>query len=115
MSTTLVHDVAKPLPSDRGHRLDWAMRMFPTLMLAFVCSAGLSTNAFAQRFPFERSFDVGEPSMLDVSTNRGKIEISVGEPGRIVVNGNVTVRIGSALPADAIELARNCRIRQRPH
>jgi DUF4097 and DUF4098 domain-containing protein YvlB len=34
--------------------------------------------------------------MLDVSTNRGKIEISVGEPGRIVVNGNVTVRIGSA-------------------
>jgi hypothetical protein len=49
---------------------------------------------------------VGERSTLDVSTNRGKIDVGVGEPGRIVVNGNVTVRIGWNLPVDAIELAR---------
>jgi hypothetical protein len=82
------------------------MRIFSTLAIGLVCCAGLSANAFAQRFPFEHSFDVGERSTLDVSTNRGKIEISVGEPGRIVVNGDVTVRVGWNLPADAIELAR---------
>jgi DUF4097 and DUF4098 domain-containing protein YvlB len=68
-------------------------------------SAGSASPALAQRFPFERSFDVSGPSTLDVSTIRGKIEVTHGEPGRIVVVGTATVRVGN-VPADAVELAR---------
>ena len=63
-------------------------------------------TAFAQRFPFERSFQIAGTSRIDVSTVRGKIEIVAGEPGRIVVRGAATVRIGWNVPANAVELAR---------
>ena len=57
-----------------------------TLLLGIAFSVGIASPALAQRFPFERSFDVSGPSALDVSTIRGKIDVTVGEPGRVVVH-----------------------------
>ena len=68
--------------------------------------AGSASPALAQRFPFERSFDVTGPSALDVSTIRGKIDVTVGEPGRIVVVGTATVRVDWNVPSNAADLAR---------
>jgi len=68
--------------------------------------AGGASPALAQRFAFERSFDVTGPSALDVSTIRGKIEVTAGEPGRIVVVGTATVRVNWNVPANAADLAR---------
>lgn len=81
---------------------------FRTMLLGIVAfSVGSASPALAQRFPFERSFDVTGPSVLDVSTIRGKIEVTAGEPGRIVVRGTVTVRVDWNVPANAVELARH--------
>ena len=70
------------------------------------CGFAGASPALAQRLPFERSFDVSGPVTLDVSTNRGKIEVLAGEAGRVVVTGTVTVRVGLMLPADALEIAK---------
>jgi DUF4097 and DUF4098 domain-containing protein YvlB len=73
----------------------------------FVAVSTLSAStAAAQRFPFERTFQTPVPSKLDVSTLRGKIEVLAGDPGRIVVSGTVTVRVGWDVPVNAVELAR---------
>ncbi len=82
------------------------MRTVRILALVLVCGAMTATPALAQRVPFERAFDVSGPSTLDVSTIRGKIDIISGDPGRIVVKGTATVRIGWNVPANALELAR---------
>lgn len=75
---------------------------------AFVLAAiAAASPAAAQRLPFEQSFAVNEPQSLDVSTIRGKIDVTAGEPGRIVVTGTVTVRVGWDVPAHAVHLARN--------
>lgn len=62
--------------------------------------------ALAQRFPFERSFDATSPITLDVSTVRGKINVTVGDPGSVVVTGTVTVRAAWDTPLNAVELAK---------
>jgi len=85
--------------------LDWFMRL-GTILGIIAFSVGSASPALAQRFPFERSFDVTGPSTLDVSTIRGKIEVTTGEPGRIVVVGTVTVRVDWNVPANAADLAR---------
>lgn len=77
------------------------------LAVTFVAVVVTAAPASAQRFPFERSFSVTTPATLDVSTTRGKIEVVVGEPGRIVVSGTSSVRVGWSVPANAAELARN--------
>jgi DUF4097 and DUF4098 domain-containing protein YvlB len=82
------------------------MHMRAMVALVFVWVVGQAVPASAQRYPFERSFDVSDRPSVDVSTIRGKIDISVGEPGRVVVTGNVTVRIGLTPPANAVEIAR---------
>jgi DUF4097 and DUF4098 domain-containing protein YvlB len=66
----------------------------------------LATPAAAQRFRFERTFDVPGHETLDVATVRGKIEVLAGAPGRVVVSGVVTVRVGWNVPANAVELAK---------
>ena len=68
--------------------------------------AGHAVPAFAQRMPFERTLAVSGPATLDVSTMRGTIEITAGDPGRIVVAGAVTVRIGWNVPSDAVAIAQ---------
>jgi len=74
---------------------------------------GAATPAVAQRLPFEQSFAVNEPLSLDVSTIRGKIDVTAGEPGRVVITGAVTIRVGWDLPANAADLARSISISRR--
>jgi len=79
-----------------------------SILALTVAIASCSTSpAFAQRFAFEQRFDAGNAPVLEVSTIRGKIDVAVGEPGRVTVAGTVTVRIGLDVPADAVALARN--------
>ena len=78
-------------------------------VLCLLVSASLVATALpahAQRFTFDRSFDVKGQTTLDVRTIRGKIDVSLGDPGRVVVRGTVTVRVGWDVPANAVELAR---------
>jgi hypothetical protein len=87
--------------------------MRATMLLGTIAfSVASASPALAQRFPFERSFDVTGPSALDVSTIRGKIEVTTGEPGRIVVAGMATVRVDWNVPANAADLAR--RVAENP-
>lgn len=63
--------------------------------------------AFAQRLPFERTLVFADgPVILDVTTIRGAIAVVGGEPGRVVITGTVTVRVGWDVPANAETLAR---------
>jgi DUF4097 and DUF4098 domain-containing protein YvlB len=78
---------------------------FGFAVVVAVCSA-VPNPAWAQRYTFERSFDITEPATLDVSTIRGKIDVTIGEPGRIVVKGAATVRIGWSTVVDAAERAQ---------
>src|SRR5215510_9924463 len=86
-------------------RLHWLMRIRIAAAVLAVCGAAASP-AWAQRYPFERSFDLSGRATLDVSTIRGKIDVTVGEPGHIVVTGAATVRIGWRTLVDAAERAR---------
>jgi hypothetical protein len=75
------------------------------ILAALAILVGSAAPAMAQRYPFERSFDVADGVTLDAQTTRGKIEVKVGQPGRILVSGIATVRIGWSVPADAARLA----------
>lgn len=93
-----------PYRSGRGG-VHWGMRIAILFSaLAVIDLAGPSIAA-AQRVTFERTFEIGAPT-LDIETDRGKIDVLAGEPGSIVVVGTVTVRVGWAVPADAEHLAR---------
>jgi hypothetical protein len=71
-----------------------------------LAALSIAAPASAQRFAFERTYDVASSPVIDVSTTRGKINIRSGEPGRVVVSGAATVRIGLTVPLDAVELAQ---------
>src|SRR5688572_19041672 len=77
-----------------------------------LATLSIAAPAAAQRYAFERSYDVGQSLVIDVSTTRGKINVRTGEPGRVVVTGAATVRIGLMAPSDAVERAR--RIAEHP-
>ncbi|MEP6783340.1 MAG: DUF4097 family beta strand repeat-containing protein [Acidobacteriota bacterium] len=79
-----------------------------TAAIVVVCVSTLApSNAWAQRFGFERSIPVAAGTTLDVATVRGKIDIVAGPPGRIVVKGVATVRVGVDVPSNAVELAQH--------
>ena len=82
------------------------MRLVTLLLLIIAFGVGSASPALAQRFRFERSFDVTGQSALAVSTIQGKIAVTAGEPGRIVVVGMATVRVDWNVPANASDLAR---------
>jgi len=82
------------------------MKILKIFMLLTAFTASVASPALAQRLPFERVFDVPAGATLDVSTIRGKIAVHVGDPGRIVVAGMVTIHPGWDVPANAAELAR---------
>ena len=82
------------------------MRTIAATALLVAIHAASPAPAFAQRIVFERSFDVTKAATLDVTTVRGKIEVVAGEPGRIVVTGTATVRVGWDVPSNAEDLAR---------
>jgi len=83
------------------------MRLPPATALALTAFpvALSAAPALAQRVPFERTLDVPPGVAVDVTTLRGKIEVTAGAPGKVVVGGAATVRIGPAVPADALKLA----------
>jgi Putative adhesin len=68
--------------------------------------AAIATPAAAQQMPFERTYEVGANAVLDVSTERGRIEVTGGETDRVTVTGTATVRIGWNVPANAVDIAR---------
>jgi hypothetical protein len=74
-------------------------------VIAVVCASAPSL-AYAQRFAFERTIQTTGPTRLDVATDRGKIEVVAGQPGRVVIEGAATVRVGWNVPANAMEIAR---------
>ncbi len=78
---------------------------FAVALLAVAGSLAAAAAADAQRLPFERTFTVGDGVVLDASTVRGKIDVSVGASDRVQVNGTVTVRVDTA-PADALAIAQ---------
>ena len=65
-----------------------------------------ATDAAAQRFHFDRSFNAAPGSVVDISTLRGAIEVSGGSAGQVAIKGTTTVRIGFNVPVNAVELAR---------
>ena len=92
----------------QGHRaLDCGVHIPAS---ACVCAAGVllasAVPASAQQVAFERTYQVGAAPTLDVSTIRGKIDVSVGDADRMVVRGTATVRLGLSLPANASELVK---------
>jgi hypothetical protein len=78
-----------------------------------LAALAIASPAAAQRFAFERSYDVGQSPVIDVSTTRGRITVRAGEPGRVVVTGAATVRVGLTVPPNAVDLARSVRNRAR--
>ncbi len=72
-------------------RVGWSWRAF----------SRAAAPVAAQRVPFERAFDVSGVAILDVSTDRGRITVSAGEPGRVQVSGEVTVAVGWDVPSNA--------------
>lgn len=82
------------------------MRTIITVALLAAIQLGSPAYANAQRVTFERSFEVTSAPTLDITTVRGKIEVVAGEPGRIVVTGTATVRVGWDVPANAEGIAR---------
>lgn len=66
----------------------------------------IAVPASAQRYTFERSFDAGAGTVVDVLTERGKISVTDGEVGRVIIVGTATVRIGWNLPGNAVAIAK---------
>jgi hypothetical protein len=67
---------------------------------------GAASPAHAQRFPFERTIEAANVELLDIVTDRGGIVVAAGSDDRLIVNGEVSIRVGFNVPADAIELAK---------
>jgi hypothetical protein len=88
------------------------MHITSRVALTIAIGVGAAAPASAQRLPFERSMDVTGVAKLDVSTIRGKIEVTAGDTGRVTITGAVTVRVGFDVPANALEIAH--RIADHP-
>lgn len=83
------------------------MRIYPSAtVLATALLLAFALPASAQRVAFERSYIVGATPVLDVTTIRGKIDVSVGTADRVVVRGSATVRWGLSSPTEAYELVK---------
>jgi DUF4097 and DUF4098 domain-containing protein YvlB len=82
------------------------MRTAFRIAALMVSACGVPALAFAQRVPFERAIETSPPATLEVSTDRGKIEVVAGPAGRVLVEGAATVRVGWNVPANAAEIAR---------
>ena len=83
------------------------MRIYSSpAVLATALLLASALPASAQRVAFERSYTVGSTPTLDVTTIRGKIDVSVGTADRIEVRGSATVRWGLSSPTEAYELVK---------
>src|SRR5262245_33533261 len=79
-----------------------------SLSFAFAAALCLTSTVplAAQRFSFERALDATDQMTLDITTERGRIDVSAGEAGKIMVRGTVTVRVGLNVPIDAVAIAK---------
>jgi DUF4097 and DUF4098 domain-containing protein YvlB len=82
------------------------MRRTLPIAVVLLVTLVIAAPAAAQRFAFERTYDVGSSPVIDVTTTRGKINVRVGDPGKVVVSGAATVRVGLTVPTNAVDLAR---------
>ena len=82
------------------------MRTLTRIVAVAVLCVIAPSVASAQRFAFERTIQTSGSTRLDVSTDRGTIEVVGGRPGRIVVEGAAAVRVGWNVPANAVALAK---------
>ena len=78
------------------------------IALISVTWLGLSAPAaaFAQHFRFERTIAVDGSTKLDISTVRGAIRVTGGDPGLIVIRGHVTARFPWNVFAGGVATAR---------
>ena len=76
----------------------------PALLVGVFLVPG--TQAVAQTFTFERSFPATASTLLDVTTERGKITVRAGTTADVVVVGRVSVRVAWNAPGNAVALAR---------
>ena len=83
-------------------------------VLAVAVWAAAAAPALAQRLAFERTIDVMPGATLDVTTVRGRIDVTTHEARQIRIDGTVTIRVsaGFTAPADPVVLAR--RVADRP-
>jgi len=87
-------------------------RLCPAVLAIVVCAAVVSP-AVAQRLPFERAIDVMPGATLDVTTIRGRIDVTTHEARQIRVDGTVTVRVSAGFTGgDPVVLMR--RVADRP-
>jgi hypothetical protein len=87
-------------------------RLCPAVLALVACAAVVSP-AVAQRLPFERAIDVRPGATLDVSTIRGRIDVTTQEARQIRVDGTVTVRVSAGFTGgDPLVLMR--RVADRP-
>ena len=77
----------------------------PAFLVGVLLAPG--TQAVAQTFTFERSFPATASTLLDVTTERGKITVRAGTTAEVVVVGRVSVRVGLTSPRNAVALARS--------
>ena len=79
----------------------------PVLLVGVLLARG--TQAVAQTFTFERSFPATASTLLDVTTERGKITVRAGTTAEVVIVGrvSVSVRVAWNSPGNAVALARS--------
>jgi len=77
----------------------------PVLLIGVFLGTG--TQAVAQTFTFERSFPATASTILDVTTERGKITVRAGTTAEVVVVGRVSRRVAWNSPRNAVALARS--------
>jgi putative adhesin len=78
---------------------------FTVVFAAVVCLTSTAQLA-AQRYSFERTLDAADQATVDVTTERGRIDVSTGEVRKVTVRGTVTVRVGLNVPLDAVDIAK---------
>lgn len=95
-----------------GTAVECGMRCHVSLALLTMVVTSAASPAAAQRYTFQRSFPVTSQSTLDVTTERGKVEVQAAAIDSVEVVGTVTVRVGWDAPADAVALAQ--QVASRP-
>jgi hypothetical protein len=70
--------------------------------------------ALAQRLPFERAIDVMPGATLDVTTIRGRIDVTTHDARQIRVDGTVTVRVAAGFTGSADPLVLAKRVADHP-
>ena len=88
-------------------------RLRPTLFLLALLSASV-VPATAQRVPFERAIDVMPGATLDVTTIRGRIDITTHDAHQIRIDGTVTVRASAGFTTAAAPLELAKRVAEHP-